>query len=193
MDMGSQTVAASTAATTENDLGDLLASFSGGCSNCDYRDRWLLVSARNVGARESLRGRGIKHLADVLGRVDYEIVESLVKPLLRSKANPVKLPTGIVAPADVKVHKASGEQAFGRNAKYVMFGESEPSMSNTVQRQLEQGMFVGAGSSPNTSGAATPAPASIPSIPGYAVGGDGLGYQYKDAPDVGVSRQREVA
>ena len=191
--MDSQTVGASTAATTENGLVDLLASFSEGCAHCGYRDRWILVGARNPATRESLRGRGIKHLADVLGRVDYDAVESIVKPLLRSKANPVKLPTGIAAPADVKVHKASSEQAFGGKAKYVMFGESEPSMSNTVQRQLEQGMFVGAGSSPNTSGAATPAPASIPSIPGYAVGGDGLGYQYKDAPDVGVSRQRVVA
>ena len=116
MDMGSQTVAASTAATTENDLGDLLASFSGGCSNCDYRDRWLLVSARNVGARESLRGRGIKHLADVLEREDVAAVESIVKPLLRSKANPAKLPTDITAPADVKVYKASGEQTIGDKA-----------------------------------------------------------------------------
>ena len=118
-------------ATEANQREEILRSFSAGGAHSKRRGLWLLVGARDSGARLRLRNEGIVHLADVLKRGDFDTGERLPKVWSRSK---VERESG-KEDLGVTVYKANNTQGYGDNAKYLMFGSSKPGDSVTVQSQ----------------------------------------------------------
>ena len=137
-------------ATFAKEREEILRSFSVKTqgAHCNRRGLWLLVGACTSAVRSRLRSKGILHLADVLGRDDFDAVELEVKAWTgsggrggRGGGGKEERGSGIKA-LGVAVYKANNLQGYGSGAKYLMFGSHPPEDSVTVLQQLRQGLYA---------------------------------------------------
>ncbi len=137
---GGQATEQPSEATFAKQREEILRSFSVKTqgAHCNRRGLWLLVGACTSAVRSRLRSKGILHLADVLGRDDFDAVELEVKAWSRCK---VERGSGTKA-LGVTVYKADNLQGYGSNAIYFMFGSHPPEDSVTVLQQLRQGLYA---------------------------------------------------
>ena len=141
-------------------LEEILRSFSvkAGGAHCKRAGLWLLVKTRKPESRSKLRSMGILHLADVLGRDDFDAVELLAKAW--TTKNKELRQSGSKA-LGVTVYRANSLQGY-LNGKYLMFGSHPPEDSVTVLGQLRQGLYADSSSS-SSSSSSTP-PTQPPSV-----------------------------